>query len=181
MLDCGACIDRCIRAILADAFNCRYHRVPHRPQSLSFVQLQHRHGTRRLYASQAATNKAKASQPESQSMLRRKTYEAHKTSVISEKSTSTKGLDLGISTEASPLLKKSHLAKELQFLQDPLRLAENTVSLLQRNEYDKSLEIVRLASKDISCTVSWNHLINYDMSKGDIRKAHKLYLEVDHI
>ncbi|KAL8743274.1 MAG: hypothetical protein Q9190_004356 [Brigantiaea leucoxantha] len=132
----------------------------------------------KITARWAAAANAKAPQPESQSMLRRKTYEAHKTSVISKKSTSTKGLDLGISTEASPLLKKSHLAKELQFLQDPLRLAENTVSLLQRNEYDKSLEIVRLASKDISCTVSWNHLINYDMSKGDIRKAHKLYLEM---
>ncbi len=73
---------------------------------------------------------------------------------------------------------KGRLEKELVWLQDPLKLAENTVSLLKDNKSEKAIEIVRMASKNVSCSVSWNHLIDYEMSKGSVHKAIKIYNEV---
>ena len=73
--------------------------------------------------------------------------------------------------------KKSHLGLELRWLKDPLKLADHTVSLLREDDVEKALEIVRLASKDVQCTVSWNHLIDYEMSKARVNNALKLYNE----
>lgn len=77
-----------------------------------------------------------------------------------------------------PEFTKPQLEKELQYLKDPLRLAENTTSLLKNGEYEKAIEMVRLASRNTSCTVSWNHLIDYYMNRGETQKATKLYYEV---
>ena len=59
-----------------------------------------------------------------------------------------------------------------------MRLADHTVRLLRGNDFLKALEIVRLASKNVECTVSWNHLIDYEMSKARVNNALKLYNEV---
>ncbi len=58
-----------------------------------------------------------------------------------------------------------------------MKLANHTVKLLQGDDFEKALEIVRLASKNVECTVSWNHLIDYDMSKARVTNAVKLYNE----
>lgn len=73
---------------------------------------------------------------------------------------------------------KRELQRELTFLEDPLKLADNTVTLLRKDDTEKALEIVRMASKRISCVVSWNHIIDYHMSKGWIQPAEKVYNEV---
>ncbi|KAL8644092.1 MAG: hypothetical protein Q9210_007428, partial [Variospora velana] len=70
------------------------------------------------------------------------------------------------------------LGKELVWLQDPVKLAENTIGLLRNDDHEKAIDTVRMASKNTSCTVSWNHLIDYDMSKGKVQKAVKIYNEV---
>ena len=59
-----------------------------------------------------------------------------------------------------------------------MRLADHTVRLLREEAFEKALEIVRLASKDVDCTVSWNHLINFEMTKARVSSAVKLYNEV---
>ncbi|KAI4121235.1 MAG: hypothetical protein LQ338_006475 [Usnochroma carphineum] len=82
------------------------------------------------------------------------------------------------SEKAFELRKQSRLDKELVWLQDPLKLAENTISLLRNNDDEKALETVRMASKRTPCTVSWNHIIDYEMSKGRCQKAVKIYNEV---
>ncbi|KAL8701221.1 MAG: hypothetical protein Q9224_000605, partial [Gallowayella concinna] len=74
--------------------------------------------------------------------------------------------------------KRKELDRELVFLQDPLKLAANTIDLLRKDENGKALDLVRRASKQIPCTVSWNHLVDYEMSKGRIQKAVKIYNEV---
>lgn len=66
----------------------------------------------------------------------------------------------------------------MRWLKDPVRLADRTVNLLREGNAEKALEIVRLASKDVKCTVSWNHLIDYEMSKQRVSGAVKLYNEV---
>ena len=59
-----------------------------------------------------------------------------------------------------------------------MKLADHTVKLLRDDDFLKALELVRLASKDVECTVSWNHLIDYEMSKARVTEAVKLYNEV---
>lgn len=59
-----------------------------------------------------------------------------------------------------------------------MKLADHTVKLLREDDITKALDIVRLASKDVECTVSWNHLIDYEMSKARVNNAIKLYNEV---
>lgn len=74
--------------------------------------------------------------------------------------------------------KRSNLELELRWLKDPVKLADHTVKLLREDDSQKALAIVRLASKDVECTVSWNHLIDYEMSKARVANALKLYNEV---
>ncbi|KAI4130524.1 MAG: hypothetical protein LQ347_003336 [Umbilicaria vellea] len=75
--------------------------------------------------------------------------------------------------------KRKYLLKELPFLKDPLKLADHVLGLLRQGEQRKALETVRLAtSKMVPCTVSWNHLVDYEMSKGHAAVALKLYNEV---
>ena len=76
------------------------------------------------------------------------------------------------------LYRKSLLKFELRWLKDPVKLADHTVKLLRDDVFLKALELVRLASKDVECTVSWNHLIDYEMSKARVTEAVKLYNEV---
>ena len=73
--------------------------------------------------------------------------------------------------------KRSDLRLELRWLKDPLKLADYTVNLLRQDHLEKALDVVRLASKDVECTVSWNHLIDYEMSKARVADALKLFNE----
>ncbi|CAD6566424.1 MAG: hypothetical protein ASARMPREDX12_008252 [Alectoria sarmentosa] len=72
----------------------------------------------------------------------------------------------------------SNLELEVRWLKDPVKLADHTVKLLREDDFRKALEIVRLASKHMECTVSWNHLIDYKMSKAKVTDAVKLYNEM---
>ena len=74
--------------------------------------------------------------------------------------------------------KKASLEIEVRWLKDPVKLAGHTVRLLREDDYQKALDTVRLASKYVECTVSWNHLIDYEMSKARVADAVKLYNEV---
>lgn len=68
--------------------------------------------------------------------------------------------------------------QEAKWLKDPLRLGDHTVGLLRKDSHQRALAIVRLLSKDVACTVSWNHLIDYHMSNRKPSDAVKLYNEV---
>lgn len=70
------------------------------------------------------------------------------------------------------------LREELIYLRDPLKLADYVDSLLRKNGFEKAAELVRMAGRNIACTVSWNHLISYEMSQGRAYSAVKLYNEV---
>lgn len=87
-------------------------------------------------------------------------------------------IDAGRTKEPEPIYKQADLERELRWLRDPLKLGDRVVSLLREDLYFKALALVRLASRDLLCTVSWNHLIDWDMSKGKVVSAVKLYNEV---
>jgi hypothetical protein len=67
--------------------------------------------------------------------------------------------------------------KELEWLRDPLKLATHIQKILKK-DVDKALALVRLASKDMQCTVSWNHILNHHLAHVGPNSAWKLFNEV---
>lgn len=61
---------------------------------------------------------------------------------------------------------------------DPLKLADYVRKALNGDDYETALGVVRAASKNLACTVSWNHLIDWNLSKGKMNEAFKIYNEV---
>ena len=68
--------------------------------------------------------------------------------------------------------------KQLKYLKDPLKLAEHVRATLREDDFESAMAIVRAASKDTECIVSWNHLIDWQLSKGRMNGAMKTYNEV---
>lgn len=69
----------------------------------------------------------------------------------------------------------------LKQLQDPLQLANYVRKLLSDDDFEKALLYVRSASKNVECVVSWNHLIEWQFSRGRLPLALKTYNEVGQI
>lgn len=67
---------------------------------------------------------------------------------------------------------------ELRWLGDPLKLSDHIDKLLRHQNWDKALALVRLAERGAAHTVSWNHLLNYQMKTGQVKAAIKLFNEV---
>lgn len=70
------------------------------------------------------------------------------------------------------------LKKHMVYLEDPVKLANDVLRNLQADKYEEALELVRYASKDMPCVVSWNHLVDWQMRTGKINGAMKTYNEV---
>jgi hypothetical protein len=64
-------------------------------------------------------------------------------------------------------------------LGDPLKLADTVRVLLRQEHFEKAQDIVRSASVgSVQYIVSWNHLIDWQMSRGKVNGAMKTYQEV---
>ena len=74
--------------------------------------------------------------------------------------------------------KRRELEIELKYLQDPVKLAQRVHRLLAENNVQWALKIAQFASKDRSCTVSWNHIINHEMKQERTSSALKIYNDV---
>ncbi|KAI8628665.1 hypothetical protein F5Y19DRAFT_109275 [Xylariaceae sp. FL1651] len=68
--------------------------------------------------------------------------------------------------------------KELDYLKDPLHIANRVRKALDKDDFDHAALITRKASKDTKVAVSWNHLIDYQLNKGRLHTALKLYNEM---
>ena len=87
----------------------------------------------------------------------------------------------GQSDKAPQHYRRSLLDKELEWIKDPLKLADRVVHLMDKNDensFEKAVALVQRASKSMYCTVSWNHLINHEMRQGTVKNAVKLYNDV---
>lgn len=73
---------------------------------------------------------------------------------------------------------RRYLLKELVYLKDPLKLADQVRTILTKHDFDKALAMTRLASKEMQCTVAFNHIIDYLMSRGATKAALKVYNEM---
>ncbi|KAF2724969.1 hypothetical protein K431DRAFT_213180, partial [Polychaeton citri CBS 116435] len=67
---------------------------------------------------------------------------------------------------------------ELKYLPDAVKLAEHVRYTVRCNKPEKALDICRLASKTMSCVVSWNHVISWYLKYARIDEALKIYNEM---
>ena len=68
---------------------------------------------------------------------------------------------------------------QLLHLKDPFKLAVHVKSILNKDQFVKAQALVHAASKGSSSyTVSWNHLINFQMRQGKVEAAMKTYNDV---
>lgn len=74
---------------------------------------------------------------------------------------------------------------ELQYLSDPLKLAQAVGEKLRKGQFDVALNLVRESDKGVGVsrasidnTVSWNHLIDWLMQQKQPNDAWKIYNEV---
>lgn len=68
--------------------------------------------------------------------------------------------------------------QHLVYLKDPLKLADFIRKTLRDGDFETAQRIVRAASKDVQCIVSWNHLVNWQVTQGKLNAAIKTYNEV---
>ncbi|KAF2473338.1 pentatricopeptide repeat protein-like protein [Lindgomyces ingoldianus] len=67
---------------------------------------------------------------------------------------------------------------ELQYITDPLELADFVKKELNKDKTAEMLQLVRMASNSMQCIVSWNHIIDYYLIKGWVSRAVKIYNEM---
>ncbi|KAI5202666.1 hypothetical protein E4T38_05523 [Aureobasidium subglaciale] len=70
------------------------------------------------------------------------------------------------------------IRRELQYLPDPLKLADRVRGVLRKGDVEKALGLTRIASRDMECVVSWNHIIGHLLSEKQVSAALKIYNEM---
>ncbi|XXH05186.1 hypothetical protein Hte_011611 [Hypoxylon texense] len=68
--------------------------------------------------------------------------------------------------------------KQLQYLKDPLHIAEYVSKTLGKDRFEEAALITRKASKNTKVVVSWNYLIDYQIRRDKLHAAIKLYNEM---
>lgn len=172
MFECRSCALRCMRAVAGDAVSMRQ---PLQQRLLLTPHLQQGFARR---AASTSTARASNSRHASDEVLddpiefddnhgvSAHVSEVQTTQLLSKRS---KGVDLE---------NKKSLEMELRYLKDPLKLSEHVKYTLRREKFEKALDLCRLASKTMSCVVSWNAVIDYLMKKHKVNEALKVYNEM---
>jgi hypothetical protein len=71
--------------------------------------------------------------------------------------------------------------KQLKYLNNPYTIQNYILDpLLKKDRIDEAIVLTRKASRLHKVSVSWNHLINYQMEHQRLHAAVKLYNEVKH-
>lgn len=70
------------------------------------------------------------------------------------------------------------MKKHLQYLQDPMKLSNYVRSTLRNDDFETAEKVVHFASKKMQCVVSWNHLVDWQLSKGRMNAAIKIFNDV---
>lgn len=79
------------------------------------------------------------------------------------------------------LYQEKQLRRELEWLKDPMKLSDHVASLLDKDDYPKALALARLSNRAMENTVSWNHLIDYNMQHGKGKIAIDIFNEVRNV
>lgn len=68
--------------------------------------------------------------------------------------------------------------KQLQYNNDPWKVAKEVQRLLGKDSFAEALLLVETISANPGYTVSWNHLIDYQFKAGKFKPAVKLFNDV---
>ncbi|KAF4632124.1 hypothetical protein G7Y89_g6000 [Cudoniella acicularis] len=179
MLSCSACIERCLQTLIGDsataspsirnvvASNIRRDSFSRRFGSTSNSSISRR--------PDASSDHARPSRP---------SWSGHRFNpsgireIGTERLLETRGAR--VSNREFKLEKSMGriLEKHPAYANDPLKLAEYVRKALRGDDFETALAVVRAASKDLSCTVSWNHLMDWQLTKGRMNAALKTYNEM---
>lgn len=160
MLECKACIRRCIRTVLADILPLR--------------SPPHLHHGRSTFSSLAARSARRASISQGGPLVGRIQDNSDK----APRPANRYGRQKENAVARGKQYPKTEVEKALYHLRDPLKLGDYVRNTLREGDDKKALELVRAASRTVDCTVSWNHLLDYGLSKGMVTNTFKLYNEV---
>ncbi len=80
--------------------------------------------------------------------------------------------------KAKPSSLEWAVKKQLKYMDDPFVIGRRVEKVLAEHNFDEAVLLTRQASKKASVVVSWNHLIEYEMKRGRLNHAIKLYNEV---
>ncbi|KAH3946192.1 hypothetical protein HBH53_133660 [Parastagonospora nodorum] len=186
MLNCRACLWRCIEAVDAPAGNVQRLRRHVNP----FL----RPGQRRLQSTREDVVRKKEWKPRYQSetdRLSSKKKDPWSTSAVA--ANQKKRERAALRQEPQKVYDTPNLAKlgsrdpdvsdrdwnnrkrELRHLQDPLELAVFVKSELRKGKAAEMLQLVRMASHSMACIVSWNYIIDHYLANERIADAMKVY------
>ncbi|KAK4494032.1 hypothetical protein PRZ48_015218 [Zasmidium cellare] len=157
MLECRACVQRCIRSIAGDEVLLQSIRRP----LLLTPHLANRPPRRRVATAAPVRN------DESQDAL-----SAHFGDANTNKSNK---LSLAKSSKSSD---DKAIRKELEWLKDPVKLAEHVHYTLREKKIEKAINLCRIASKSMTCIVAWNHVIDWHIKNQRVNAAIDIYNEM---
>ena len=177
MLTCRACMKRCLQTLIGESTLAPTSRGSSAATNQS----------RRNYSSRTIQ---KTSPPGNQrSIARKPNFTSHKPENGFKKgavSTSYQRQQWLESRGVTPVNKRVErttdddllMKKQLRYLKDPLKLAAHVRQVLRDDDCESALALVRAASKDTQCVVSWNHIIDWQLSRQKMNGAIKTYNEV---
>ena len=188
MLCCTACIRRCLRAVVGDVSGSKNGQRSYRGLVAIDVRSRSTQCHPKSYATAAAAylKKTDHRNGEDADILsdRRNGRPGRPQDQAQLAPRKQMGVLPAVDEETSPVrsvapyLDPTALEKELRYLQDPMKLADNTISLLKKDDFEKALALVKMSGRNMACTVSWNHLMDYEMFKGRVSNAMKIYNDV---
>ncbi|KAF7197612.1 Pentatricopeptide repeat-containing protein 2, mitochondrial [Pseudocercospora fuligena] len=161
MLECRACVLRSIRAIAGDAYGSISTSILQRPLVLT-PQLANRPAPRRL-----ATAAAESNAVEQDALSSLEPVPQPTTDIIRSKRRGP----ITVSNEKA-------LRKELIHLKDRVKFADHVHYILRDNKPEKALDLCRLGSREMQCTVAWNHVIAWNLENGKVKQALEIYNEM---
>jgi hypothetical protein len=167
MLTCQSCMRHCLQSIIGDSAIISPYVRPTLAPKLS--------RGRPFQRSHASTYTAYKPVKERQPLI-----EAPQQKLSRQEWLDSRGVRPTSKTSAKEFrpVEEARVARHLVYLSDPLKLADFIRQSLQKDDFDTAESVVRAASKNIQCTVAWNHLIDYQLRQGRMKAAVKTFNEV---
>lgn len=179
MLSCHNCMRHCLQSVIGQPLQRTQIRSIPSPHST------YRNLTRLYSTSQTTSQKRKESiQPNSNGFTIRRTSPNDRSALGGTEEIRQKWLQSRGSRPVGQRKRKpnfdteENMKRHMQFLQDPLKLADYIRTTLRNDDFETAEKVVHYASKTMLCVVSWNHLVDWQMSKGKMSAAIKTYNDV---
>lgn len=193
MLNCRACLWRCIEAVDAPAASAQRLRrhvnpvfLPRQQRLLSTVPPTVRKtGTRPWNLSEVERVSRSGQEPWKDSAVAANQKKRERAALRDSHSAPSKSvheapnmLQLGRRDPSMSERDWENRKRELKHLRDPLELAAFVRRQLGKDRPTEALQLVRMASHSMQCIVSWNHIIDHYLANERVNEALKVYNDV---